>query len=228
MNNPDSMMFFLRAGTGIFWIITYLLIIKRGFQDKTFGMPMAAICANISWEFVFSFVYPHEGIQLTVNIIWFVLDVIIMFQYLKYGAKQMDGVIPLGYFYGYFMLSVIVAFSLIVTITHELEDFEGKYAAFSQNLMMSILFISMLGYRCNVNGQSMYIAIFKMIGSLLPTIAFYLFYSSPLIYLVCAITFIFDMLYAIMLYNMFRKMGLNPWTRRYESGVYNHKKRHYR
>jgi len=33
---------------GLFWSVTYILIIRRGFKDKTFGMPMAALCANIS------------------------------------------------------------------------------------------------------------------------------------------------------------------------------------
>jgi hypothetical protein len=31
---------------GIFWTIAYLLIIRQGFKDKMFGMPMAA-CAQI-------------------------------------------------------------------------------------------------------------------------------------------------------------------------------------
>jgi len=34
--------------SGIFWTITYLLIIRRSIQDKSVGMPMVALCMNIS------------------------------------------------------------------------------------------------------------------------------------------------------------------------------------
>jgi hypothetical protein len=67
----------LAIASGLFWSLTYLLIIRRGFQDRTYGMPMAALCFNLSWEFIFSFVYPHEGVQRFINIVWFGLDVII-------------------------------------------------------------------------------------------------------------------------------------------------------
>ena len=49
----------LMLGSGIFWTLTYVPIIWRGFLDQTYGMPLAALCANLSWEFIFSFVHPH-------------------------------------------------------------------------------------------------------------------------------------------------------------------------
>ena len=48
---------------GLFWSATYILIIRRGFKYKTFGMPMAALCANISWEAIFAFVTPHGALN---------------------------------------------------------------------------------------------------------------------------------------------------------------------
>jgi hypothetical protein len=53
----------LLVGTGIFWTITYLLIIRRGFLDHTYGMPLIALCANLTWEFIFSFVFPQGPVQ---------------------------------------------------------------------------------------------------------------------------------------------------------------------
>jgi hypothetical protein len=49
----------LLVGSGVLWTITYLLIIRRGVLDRTYGMPLVALCANLSWEFIFSFVFPH-------------------------------------------------------------------------------------------------------------------------------------------------------------------------
>ena len=56
---------------GLFWSATYILIIRRRFKDKIFGMPMAALCANILWEAIFAFVTHHSTPQLYVNYIWF-------------------------------------------------------------------------------------------------------------------------------------------------------------
>ncbi len=53
----------LMLGSGIFWTITYILIIQRGLRDHTYGMPLVALCANISWEFIFSFILPPYLVQ---------------------------------------------------------------------------------------------------------------------------------------------------------------------
>jgi hypothetical protein len=66
----------LLVGSGILWTVTYLLIIRRGFLDHTYGMPLVALCANLSWEFIFSFVFPHGPVQRPVNVVWFSLDLI--------------------------------------------------------------------------------------------------------------------------------------------------------
>lgn len=200
MNIQDNLLLTLQLATGLFWVLTYMFIIKRGFQDKTYGMPMAAICANISWEFIFSFIYPHEGMQLIINIVWFSLDVIIMFQYLIWGWKDLKKYISVKNFYPIFFLALSLSFLIIIGITLEFKDFNGKYSAFSQNLMMSILFISLLVKRGNLSGQSIYIAIFKMAGSLCAAIAFYLYYRTCFITVLSIGTLIFDWIYIIFIY----------------------------
>ena len=42
------MFVYIMIASGVCWIITYLLIIKQSFAQRTYGMPMAALCANIS------------------------------------------------------------------------------------------------------------------------------------------------------------------------------------
>nr|WP_222707310.1 hypothetical protein [Pontibacter qinzhouensis] len=43
----------LKISSGVFWTLAYLLLLRRGYIDKSYGMPMVALCANISWEFIF-------------------------------------------------------------------------------------------------------------------------------------------------------------------------------
>ena len=81
---------------GLFWSATYILIIKRGFKDKTFGMPMATLCANISWEVIFTFITPHDPPQLYVNYIGFALDAIIVMQFLFVSIFVFDIIYLIG------------------------------------------------------------------------------------------------------------------------------------
>lgn len=211
----------IEIGSGICWTLVYLLIIKRGFQDKTYGMPLWALAANISWEFIFSFLLlTHEPVQHVIDIVWFLFDAVIVFQFLRYGRSGFQGTVLEKYFYPMFVLVLIVSFGAIYTMTIQLEPtippgrIDGRYAAFAQNLMMSILFVSMLINRNNLRGQSIYIGLLKMIGTLLPSILFYLTFPSDVLldFLYMAI-FAFDLLYVIMLYSKYRELKVNPWTR---------------
>src|SRR4051794_33899273 len=110
MNNQEDFLLILQLGTGLFWIITYILIIKRGFQDKQYGMPMVAICANISWEFIFLFIFPNDDRQKIITSAWFVLDIIIMIQYLIFGRKEFKKYISVKLFYTSFFITLGVSF----------------------------------------------------------------------------------------------------------------------
>ena len=177
-------------------------------------MPILALCANISWEFIFSFVHPQSIPQVYVNIIWFLFDVVILYQVLRFGRAAVNELVPERYFYPAFILSLFSSFGIILSMTHEFNDWHGRYAAFGQNFVMSVLFILMLLRRNDVSGQSVYIAVFKMLGTVLSSILFYMLYplSYLLNFLYIAI-FIFDWLYLILLYRKHQESGINPWKR---------------
>lgn len=204
----------LQIGSGLLWTLTYLFIIKRGFQDRALGMPLVALCANISWEFIFAFIYPHEAPQVYVNVVWFLFDVIILLQALKFGRFDFNRNLPARLFYPVFALTLLMSFCAVLFITREFRDYDGKYAAFGQNLMMSVMFVSMLLRRWSLRGQSIYIALSKMLGTLLPSILFYMFYPAHglLNFLYVAI-FVFDLIYFVMLYRKCLEEGISPWAR---------------
>src|ERR1700748_3693030 len=133
----------LMIGSGVCWTLTYLLIIRRGIIDLTYGMPAAALFANLAWETIYSFVYPHSMPQLAVDRIWFAFDVLILLQYLRFGPR-VSKIRLAGSFYLQFLLGLAVSFSLILLLGLEFKDTNGAYSAFGQNLMMSVLFIVML------------------------------------------------------------------------------------
>jgi len=201
----EKFLLICQLGMGLFWIITYILIIKQGFQDKKYGMPMAAICANISWEFIFAFMYSQNDLQRMITLLWFILDIIIMMQYLRYGHKEYQKLIPSKIFYASFFITLGASFFIILAMMHEFNDIAGKYAAFSQNLMMSGLFIALLLQRGNLSGQSMGIAVCKMLGTVFAAVGFYMYFRTPLITIISLATLFYDWLYIVLIYRLYRK-----------------------
>jgi len=164
----------IMVGSGVLWTLTYLLIIRQGLLHRTYGMPLVALCANISWEFVFAFVYPHDLPQRAVNVVWLSFDVVILVQLLLYGPREF-ATLPRRLFYAAFALALTTAFGAVLTVTLQFDDSDGAYSAFGQNLMMSILFVTMLYSRGSMRGQSVWIAVLKMGGTALASFSFYLF-----------------------------------------------------
>lgn len=185
--------------SGLCWTAVYILIIYRSVKDKTYGMPFWALAFNISWEFIFSIVFGQHAdpTQLIVNRVWLGFDLFIVIAYFIYGLKDWPVNVPRVYFYPYSFLVLASAYLFVYLISVKLGDFTGMYIAFMQNLMMSWLFIAMLNKRRSRAGQSVGIAVLKMLGTLAPTIQ--LSYKSDFVMFLGIGCFIADCIYIIML-----------------------------
>jgi hypothetical protein len=191
--------------SGISWTIVYILIIIHSFRDKTYGMPFWALAFNIGWEFIFSFMLVPDAttLQLIINRIWLVFDALILVAYFMYGMKEWPEHLSKKLFYPYSVFGLIVGYLFVYLISVELDHSQGMYAAFIQNLMMSLLFIAMLNNRKSTDGQSAGIAFFKMIGTLAPTIIYGA--KSPFVLFLGTACFIADLIYLIMLLSFKRR-----------------------
>jgi hypothetical protein len=201
---------------GFFWALTYLIAIRKGFIDKTYSFPMVALAANISWEAIFSFIIPLFPPQLYIDYVWFFLDLVIVYQFLKFGRSEFP-LYSSRHFYASFATAVAVAFGSILSITYVFQDWLGVYTAFGQNLMMSILFIAMLLNRNSIRGQSIYIAIFKMIGTAITSYAYYLYQSASnvsfLMFFLFISILVFDAVYVGLLYQKTRSDNIPVFSR---------------
>ena len=191
----------LKVASGLCWSITYVLIIRKGFTDKTYGMPFIALAANFSWEFIFSVMHPHSPLQHGIDIVWLGLDAIIVFQFLKWGIKEFSHLTKVQ-FYTQFLITIATCFGLILFTTYQFEPdkLTGAYAAFGQNLLMSILFIQFLHQRKGLSGQSMGIAVFKMLGTLAASLIFgftnkAVIYHTPIMYFLFGLYCYYDSFY---------------------------------
>jgi hypothetical protein len=109
-------------------------------------------------------------------------------------------------FIAWSVLGLLAAFLVELAFRMEFGVRVGAgYSAFSQNLLMSVLFISMLVKRGSAEGQSMTIAVSKWLGTLAPTILFGMIgetgfpNGSFLIVVLGLLCSVFDLIYIWML-----------------------------
>ena len=193
----------LFVAVGLVWTLTYLLIIRQGFLDRTYGMPAAALCANVSWEILYAFVWPQSAAQTVVNVTWLAFDLVLIAQFLRFAPAEHPE-IPRLLLYGGFAVGLATAFPIVLLVCRDLNGGRGGYAAFGMNLMMSILFVAMLRRRRSLRGQSFAIAVTKAAGSALAGLAAWQAGRIPsgtaLMPFLIAATLAWDLLYAVLVW----------------------------
>lgn len=128
--------------SGICWTGAYILYIAGSHRLRRYaGVPFVALVLNLTWEFVFGFVWTAhmDRVQLIVNRVWFSFDVVLLAQYLKFHKTWT----VVGMAGSSLLTATLIAF--LVCLVTELSDYNGIYMAFGQNLVMSILFYDELG-----------------------------------------------------------------------------------
>ncbi|CAM4256157.1 hypothetical protein FHS16_001476 [Paenibacillus endophyticus] len=203
---PLVVTFLLLLGVALFWTAAYVLVIYRGFKDQFCGMPLACICANITWEFLLTFIMPFHPLQQIVTLIWFLLDCVILLQYFMYVKAPYSKRLIYASVAGLLVISFLLHYGSAI----EFDDEMGIYSAFFINLLMSILFIKLLLAK-ELQGQSLSIAYFKMIGTLCASvICFALDPQSVLLMIMYVLIFILDILYILLVYRRTVSTVLKP------------------
>jgi len=202
--------------SAIAWSIVYISCIRIGFQQKTYCIPLWALSLNFAWEVWHGFYDLHvlgPQLQVIINAIWALFDAVILYTFFKFGRRHFPKNLSDVWFYTWGIMSLIISFLVQYAFILEFGTvMGGSYAAFMQNLLMSILFITMLHNRNGSEGQSLNIAYSKCIGTLAPTILFGIIGSAALngpnifILIVGLTIFIFDLVYIVLLTRV-RKVG---------------------
>ena len=218
--------FFLVGLSGLAWTIVYIFLIKAGFKDKTYGMTLFALALNIAWEFLYTFLgFQHTTISLQtwVNLVWSLFDIAIVICYFKFGKEEFKKYANEKYFIPWSILIFVMAGTIQYFFLKEFGITDSKnfhlfkafiepdlgawYAAFLQNLIMSVLFIQMLLLRKNNKGQNLTIAIAKWIGTLAPTILFGIILENNLVLILGAFCCVFDVIYIWLLWNKTKEIN---------------------
>ena len=204
-----TLSFFLTLLSGVAWTIVYIDGLRIGLKDKSYAMPLWALGLNLAWElqyFLLGARYAGVTPQTIINGVWFLLDLGLVFTYFRYGSKYFPKHLKPVWFYLWGILVIAVSFIIQDAFLQEFEGIMGgTYAAYLQNLLMSVLFIQMLIQRGSREGQTMLIAMSKFIGSLAPTIQFGLLgigpfaEPQPFVLVIGLLMVLFDVIYIVML-----------------------------
>ena len=195
--------------SGLCWTIVYIEGIRLGFKDRTYAIPFVALALNIAWEFLYTvlgFRTSPTDVQTIINAVWFLFDIGILCTYLRFGRQYFPSSLPQSWFLPWSLLVLLMAFLVEYSFAREFGELKGgSYAAFLQNLLMSVLFITMLAQRGSTAGQSLVIGVAKWIGTLAPTIIFGLMgtrtFNGPsfLIFIAGLFCSVFDLIYIALL-----------------------------
>ena len=192
----------LKITSGLCWSTVYIVLIYNGFKYKSYGMPLLALGLNFGWEFFYSFYQldvNNISLQRWINIFWFVLDGVIVYQYFKYGKQYFPKKISENLFITWSVLVFAICFLIEYMFLIEFGKSMGaRYAAFLQNLIMSFLFIDLLLKRVKIEEFSITVAICKWIGTLAPTILFGL--ENNFILVIGILCSVIDIIYIGVLY----------------------------
>lgn len=150
------------------WALAYAQILTAGFRQKTYGLPLASIFLNISWEFIFSFnlVAPAEDALLWGQRLWFAIDCVIVTQVFLYGRQSQSHAWVREHFHPIAVASLLASVLGLYFFATYFNDIYGLAMSFLMNFSMSLLFIPLLFSRPDLKGLPWGAAWSKMIGTL--------------------------------------------------------------
>ena len=150
------------------WTVAYVQIVRAGFREKTYGLPLVSIFQNFSWELVFSFQLIAPGVLALVwgNRLWFVVDCVIVLQVFLYGKQAQTNPWVRQHFRAIAAAGLVATGIGVYCFAAYYEDVYGLSLSFLINLLMSVLFIAMLFARPDLKGLPYGAAWAKMVGTL--------------------------------------------------------------
>ncbi len=211
-------MWLIVLGCFFFWLVAYVLIIVKGFRERTYCMPIAAFCGNVIWEFLFAFVHPSDFLLIRLgNCLWLAFDAVILVTIIKYGRGDFkDSPFMQKWLFVMMAIGTAIAAYVAVSFIEVYNDRLGYSSGWIQAFVMSFLFIAMLLRRDSVRGQSVYIALAIVLGNTFAWLWVAHFPDTPkldpglnLTYWIATVSV--NIAYAVLIYQKYKSSGLNPW-----------------
>ncbi|KAJ4470853.1 hypothetical protein J3R30DRAFT_3531111 [Lentinula aciculospora] len=173
----------LNATCGISWSIAYVLYVKQAQRDHSYGMPLAALLLNFTWEFVYTFLQPVHGIGRVTHFPWLFLDSQLLLLTIQNGPHMWKESSPLiaENFLPISIVGGLLALSAQWTFSKQFINHNPSFwSAYMCQNIISWGSILMLLSRGNCSGHSLPIWFFRFAGSLAANLRYlYRAYAWP-------------------------------------------------
>jgi len=150
----------------VFWCTAYILMIRRGILDRSYGMPMVALCLNVSWEAFFSFFSDAQLVNRVAYGIYLAADLGVLATCIRYGPNDFSAPLIKRLFRWITAATLVASFILVRQFYLTFDDSYGGISATFTTLLLSVLMVGMILRRDSVRGQSLYIAAVVLAGNI--------------------------------------------------------------
>jgi hypothetical protein len=116
------------------WVAVFVMIIRRGFIDRTFGVPFVAIFVNLAWDLECAFIFKLPVPQVYTEVLFAIFDVIIMAQLFSYWRSEFPTLSP-GVLYSMAALTLITGLVICVAVTMQFNDTWNFYSGYAGNFL---------------------------------------------------------------------------------------------
>jgi hypothetical protein len=193
-----------------FWLIAYIALIKSIVAKKFVEIPFLIAVGNISWEFIWGFIYhPTTGHAYALSYQGgFILDIFIFYNVFRYGYKQ----VTIPEIQKHFKLILVFLLIIWVPLNYFFvaQGFDtpiGANSGYILNFIISCLYPLLL-LRNKASDFSPTVAWCKFIGTGCITVSIFLIYpKNYFVQILGAACFVLDLMFAIFLTNKLRKIN---------------------
>ena len=165
------------------WTLGYMILIRQCFREKTYGVPMPALAANIWWEVIFALnlmTWQWPDLQDPVivgkftlsqgNLLWLVVDIILVVQLFMYGKQNQSNPFVKQYFYPLVIAVLLFSGIGLYHFCVYTYDVFGMLSGLMLAVYMGVQFIGLLFRRPDLRGLSYPFAWCKLVGNLAATL----------------------------------------------------------
>lgn len=159
----------------VFWVITYIIVIRAIIKKKFVEIPIIAVCSNFAWEALWSWHFKtNMGTAYVWGYrVWFFLDCFIVYGLVRYGMKQLSVEALKKHFYlivGFSFAACGLLFYYYISIFDKPVTHMGAYSGFVANILMSSIYIPLLVTKGKTGGFSYLAAWCKALGTFFTTL----------------------------------------------------------
>jgi hypothetical protein len=201
--SPLELFFYL--GGFLLWGVAYARLVVRIPRHRFVEIPAFAVCGNVTWEFLWGFVWTVEMMGDTLQ--WFyrlgcLLDVCILCFLLRYGKRQVSLPVLRRFFHPAVAAGLAGWTAFYWTFRGQGYDLPlGSNSAYVVNVVMSVLYIGLVLRMRDVSAFSPGIGWLKGLGTGMVTVFVFLAYpDNAFVQTLGILTALLDATYLVVLH----------------------------